>query len=47
LQKYSRSSFTQINTISPAVSSPRGALAIVTDAGRDAMDAGGALDELR
>jgi hypothetical protein len=34
---------TQISCIDFAVSSHRGALAIVTDAGRDAVDAGGAL----
>ena len=39
LQKYSPSRFTQIKTISSAVPSPRGALAIVIDAGRDAVDA--------
>jgi hypothetical protein len=38
---------TQINSISLAVLPPEGRLAIVTDAGRDAVDAGGALDELR
>ena len=41
LQKYSPSRFTQIKSISPAVPSPRGALAIVIDAGLDAVDAGG------
>jgi hypothetical protein len=45
LQKYSASRLTQINSISPAVPSLRGALAIVTDVGRDAVDAGSALDE--
>jgi hypothetical protein len=39
-QKYFRSRFTQITLTTPAVSLPRGALAIVTDAGRDAVDAG-------
>src|SRR6266852_3527190 len=39
LQKYPPSRFTQIKSISSAVPSPRGALAIVTDAGRDAVDA--------
>jgi hypothetical protein len=39
LQKYFRSRFTQIKSISPAVPSHRGALAIVIDAGRDAVDA--------
>jgi hypothetical protein len=47
LQKYFRSRLTQITSISAAVPSPEGRLAIVTDAGRDAVDAGGALDELR
>jgi hypothetical protein len=39
LQKYFRSRIAQIKTISAAVLSPRGALAIVTNAGRDAVDA--------
>ena len=38
-QKYFHSRLTQITSISLAVSSPRGALAIVTDAGWDAVDA--------
>jgi hypothetical protein len=45
LQKYFSSRLTQISNISIAVPSLRGALAIVTDAGRDAVDAGGAKDE--
>jgi hypothetical protein len=44
LQKYSRSRFTQITSISFAVpSQTEGRFAIVTDVGRDAVDAGGAL----
>ncbi len=39
------SRLTQSSNISIAVPSLRGALAIVTDAERDAVDAGGALDE--
>ena len=39
LQKYFRFHLTQITSISSAVPSPRGALAIVIDAGRDAVDA--------
>jgi hypothetical protein len=39
LQKYSASRFTQIRTISPPSRPTRGALAIVIDAGRDAVDA--------
>jgi hypothetical protein len=42
LQKYFRSRLTQISSLIRAVSSLRGALAIVTDAGRDAVDAGSA-----
>ena len=38
MQKYFRSRLTQITSISPAVSPPEGRLAIVTNAGRDAMD---------
>ena len=39
LQKYIRSGFAQIKTISAAISSHQeGRLAIVTNAGRDAMD---------
>jgi hypothetical protein len=45
LQKYFCSRPTQISSLIRAVSSLRGALAIVTDAGRDAVDAGGARDE--
>jgi hypothetical protein len=45
LQKYSFRRFTQIKTINRAVSSHRGRLAIVTNAGRDAVDANGAFDE--
>jgi hypothetical protein len=44
-QKYSRSLLTQITCISVTVPSHRGRLAIVTDAGRDAMDVGCATDE--
>ena len=47
LQKYFRSRLTQIKSISLAVPFPRGALAIVTDVGRDAMDADSAADERR
>jgi hypothetical protein len=39
LQKYFASHLTQITSTFIAVSSYRGALAIVTDAGRDAVDA--------
>jgi hypothetical protein len=39
LQKYFRSRLTQIKSISLAVSSHKGRIAIVTDAGRDAVDA--------
>jgi hypothetical protein len=39
LQKYFASRFAQIKSITRAVSSHRGAIAIVTDAGRDAVDA--------
>jgi hypothetical protein len=39
LKKYSAFTLAKINTISPPVSSPEGRLAIVTDAGRDAVDA--------
>jgi hypothetical protein len=42
LQKYFPSRSTQIKSITPAIPSHRGALAIVTDAGRDAVDAGSA-----
>ena len=45
LQKYFVSGLTQISSLIRAVPSHRGALAIVTDAGRDAVDAGGAKDE--
>jgi hypothetical protein len=39
LQKYIPSRFPQIKSITRAVSSHRGAIAIVTNAGRDAVDA--------
>ena len=39
LQKYFRFPLTRLKSISPAVPSHRGALAIVIDAGRDAVDA--------
>jgi hypothetical protein len=39
LEKYSAFTLAKINSISAAVSSPEGRLAIVTDAGRDAVDA--------
>jgi hypothetical protein len=45
LRKYFASRVGQITSTTPAVSSLRGALAIVTDAGRDAVDADSALDE--
>ena len=38
-QKYFCFRLTRLKSISPAVPSPRGALAIVIDAGRDAVDA--------
>src|SRR5216683_6333393 len=38
-QKYSAFAVGQISGLTPPVSSPRGALAIVTDVGRDAVDA--------
>jgi hypothetical protein len=44
-EKFSASRFTQINFITPAVHPTEGRIAIVTDAGLDAMDAGGAADE--
>jgi|GraSoi2013_115cm_1033766.scaffolds.fasta_scaffold148000_2 hypothetical protein len=45
-QKYSCFHLTQITSISVAIPShTEGRLAIVTDAGRDAVDAGGAKDE--
>jgi hypothetical protein len=44
-EKYSSFRFTQINFITPAVHPTEGRIAIVTDAGLDAMDAGGAADE--
>ena len=47
LQKYSFRRFTQIKTITRPVPSHRGRLAIVTNAGRDAVDAVGAFDEWR
>ena len=43
LQKYSFRRFTQIKTITRPVPSHRGRLAIVTNAGRDAVDAKAAL----
>jgi hypothetical protein len=45
VQKYSDFQKTQISCISIPSRPPRGALAIVTDAGRDAMDADGVTDE--
>jgi hypothetical protein len=46
LQKYFASPVGQINSITPAVPpDTEGRLAIVTDAGRDAVDADGAKDE--
>jgi hypothetical protein len=39
LQKYFRFQLTRLKSISLAVRSPRGALAIVIDAGLDAVDA--------
>jgi hypothetical protein len=47
LQKYLFSRLTQITSISLAVPSPRGALAIVIDAGRDAVDAAASGARLR
>jgi len=44
-KKFSASQFPQITSLSPAIPSHRGALAIVTDAERDAVDASGASDE--
>jgi hypothetical protein len=44
-EKFSPSRFTQISFITPAVHPTEGRIAIVTDAGLDAMDAGGAADE--
>ena len=44
-EKFSASRFTQINFITLAVYPTEGRIAIVTDAGLDAMDAGGAADE--
>jgi hypothetical protein len=38
-QKYFHSRFTQIKSISPPSHSSEGRIAIVTDAGRDAVDA--------
>src|SRR5260370_38467244 len=38
-EKYSASALTKINLITPPVSPPEGRLAIVTNAGRDAVDA--------
>ena len=45
LQKYFGSLLTQISSLSRTVPSHRGALRNVINAGRDAVDAGGALDE--
>jgi len=45
LQKHFRSSFTQIKTITAPSRPTEGRIAIVTNAGRDAMDADGAFDE--
>jgi hypothetical protein len=45
LKKYSDFQKPQITFISPPSRPTRGALAIVTDAGRDAVDASGASDE--
>jgi len=45
LAKYSHSLSTQITSTSVAVQSLKGRIAIVTDAGWDAMDAGSAADE--
>jgi hypothetical protein len=45
LQKYFRFHLTQISSLSRAVPSHRGALRNVINAERDAVDAGGALDE--
>jgi hypothetical protein len=45
LKKYSGFPKAQITFISPLSRPTRGALAIVTDAGRDAVDASGASDE--
>jgi hypothetical protein len=45
LKKYSDFQKTQISNISSPSRPDRGALAIVTNAGRDAVDAGGATDE--
>jgi hypothetical protein len=44
-QKFSTSPLTQIKSISPASCPSEGRIAIVTDAGRDAVDADGAADE--
>ena len=45
LQKYFRSRATQITFTSPSSRPTEGRFAVVTDAGRDAVDAGGAADE--
>jgi hypothetical protein len=45
LQKYSAFPKTQITSISPSSRPIEGRIAIVTNAGRDAVDAGGAADE--
>ena len=47
LQKYLRSSSTQITSEIPAFRPKEGRIAIVTNAGRDAVDADGAADEQR
>jgi hypothetical protein len=44
-EKFCASRFTQINSITAAVHPTEGRIAIVTNAGLDAMDAGGAADE--
>jgi len=44
-EKYSASRLNQITFLLPPSRPTRGALAIVTDAGRDAVDASGASDE--
>ena len=44
-EKFCASRFTQINSITPPSTPKEGRIAIVTNAGLDAMDAGGAADE--
>ena len=44
-QKYFPFRFTQISAITRAIHPTKGRIAIVTDAGRDAVDAGSAADE--